>query len=67
MENKIQELQNRLSTAHQCVQSLILQATAGNTSNVLSAINNIQYVYNELNIMKNDISRKEAKEKKTNG
>ena len=57
MENKIQELQNRLSTAHQCVQALILQATAGNTSNVLSAINNIQSVYNELNIMKNDISR----------
>lgn len=63
MENKIQELQNRLSTAHQCIQALILQATAGNTSNVLSAINNIQSVYNELNIMKNDISRKEAKEK----
>ena len=66
MENKIEELQNRLSTAHQCIQALILQATAGNTSNVLSAINNVQYVFNELNIIKNNL-KKEPKEKKTNG
>ena len=66
MENKIEELQNRLSTAHQCIQDLIIQATAGNTSNVLSAINNIQYVFNELNIIKNNL-KKEPKEKKANG
>lgn len=66
MENKIEELQNRLSTAHQCIQALILQATAGNTSNVLSAINNVQYVFNELNIIKNNL-KKEPKEKKANG
>ena len=66
MESKIEELQSHLSTAHQCIQNLIIQVTAGNTSNVLSAINNIQYVFNELNIIKNNL-KKEPKEKKANG
>lgn len=63
MKTKIEELQNRLSVAHECIQNLVLQATAGNTSNVLSAINNVQYVFNELNVIKNNL-KDEPKEKK---
>lgn len=58
----IETLQNRLNVAHQCIQNLIIQATAGNSSNILSAINNIQNVFNELGIIKDELEKQEKKE-----
>jgi hypothetical protein len=41
-------LQGILSQAHGDIQNIVVQATAGNINNIRSALNGIQYVYNEL-------------------
>lgn len=48
MNDVISKLQGILSQAHGDIQNIVVQATAGNISNIRSALNGIQYVYNEL-------------------
>ena len=48
MNDVISKLQGILSQAHVDIQNIVIHATAGNISNIRSALNGIQYVYNEL-------------------
>ena len=48
MDELIMEFQNILSRAHSDIQNVVVQATAGNVSNIQSALNGIQYVFNGL-------------------
>lgn len=48
MNDIISKLQGILSQAHGDIQNIVVQATAGNVSNIQSALSSIQYVYNEL-------------------
>jgi hypothetical protein len=63
MEKRIERMQSCLSSAHKAIQDLVLQATAGNASNVVSSLNNIQFVFNELQAIKNELKDKDQKEK----
>ena len=63
MEKRIERMQHCLSSAHKMVQDLILQATASNASNIVSSLNNMQFVYNELQAIKEELKEKDQKEK----
>ena len=61
MNDIISKLQGILSQAHVDIQNIVIQATAGNISNIRSALNGIQYVYNELTKLM-DIAKEQKNE-----
>ena len=63
MEKRIEKMQNSLSAAHTMIQELVIQATSGNASNIVNSLNNIQFVYNQLQIIKKELKDKDQEEK----
>ena len=52
MNERIEHMQRLLAEANEKIQNLILQATAGNVSNIQKSLENIQFVFLELQTLK---------------
>ena len=63
MENRINNILNSMSAAHKMIQNLVIQATAGNASNIVNSLDNLQFAFNELQAIRDELAQKKESEK----
>lgn len=63
MENRINNILNSMSAAHKMIQNLVIQATAGNASNIVNSLDNLQFAFNELQAIRDELAEKKENEK----
>ena len=63
MENRINNILNSMSAAHKMIQNLVIQATAGNASNIVNSLDNLQFAFNELQAIRDELAEKKESEK----
>ena len=63
MENRINNILNSMSAAHKMIQNLVIQATAGNASNIVNSLDSLQFAFNELQAIRDELAEKKENEK----
>ena len=63
MENRINNILNSMSAAHKMIQNLVIQATAGNASNIVNSLDSLQFAFNELQEIRDELAEKKENEK----